>query len=182
MTRTIVAAVLAAALGGAAVAADLKSGPQPGAKVPGPFKPFNVNGEDAGNKACLYCKAGDSPTVAVFARNPDDPALHQLVAALEEATAKYAKAELNAFVVFCSADEKLADKLKAWAEKAKLKNVILSIDAADGPDKYEISRDAEVTVLLYKDRVVAANHSLGKGKLTAAHAEKIAAEVANLVK
>jgi hypothetical protein len=183
MTRAIVAAALAAALvGGAAVAADLKSGPPAGAKVPGPFKPFNVNGEDAGSKACLYCKAGDSPTVAVFARSADDPALHKLVAALEAATAKHAKAELNGFVVFCSAEDKLKEKLAAWAEKAKLKNVILSIEAVEGPDKYEISKDADVTVLLYKDRVVAANHSFAKGKLTDAHAEKIAAEIANLVK
>ena len=55
-------------LAGAALAADLKSGPQVGEDVPGPFHPLNVNGEDAGKKACLYCKAGDSPVVAIFAQ------------------------------------------------------------------------------------------------------------------
>lgn len=32
----------------------LKSGPQVGAEVPGPFHPLNVTGEHAGKKACLY--------------------------------------------------------------------------------------------------------------------------------
>jgi len=34
-------------------AADvLKSGPPPGEKIPGPFSPLNVTGEDAGQKRC----------------------------------------------------------------------------------------------------------------------------------
>ena len=36
----------------AAFAADLKSGPQPGAKISA-FHPLNVTGDDAGNKRCL---------------------------------------------------------------------------------------------------------------------------------
>jgi len=30
----------------------LKSGPQPGDMVPGPFNPLNVTGDNAGSKAC----------------------------------------------------------------------------------------------------------------------------------
>jgi hypothetical protein len=30
----------------------LKSGPQPGDMVPGPFNPLNVTGDNAGNKFC----------------------------------------------------------------------------------------------------------------------------------
>jgi len=32
----------------------LKSGPQAGQEVPGPFHPLNVTGSNAGKKACLY--------------------------------------------------------------------------------------------------------------------------------
>jgi hypothetical protein len=38
---------------GSMVAAEtLKSGPQVGEKVPGPFNPLNVNGSAAGQKVC----------------------------------------------------------------------------------------------------------------------------------
>src|SRR5262249_14585376 len=128
MIRKFLLAALLVALGGVALAADLKSGPQAGEKVPGPFHPFNVNGEDAGKKACLYCKAGDSPTVAIFANSADDPVLRKLIAAVETETAKNTKADLNSFAVFCSDDVKLEGKLKELSEKAKLKNLVLAIE------------------------------------------------------
>ena len=127
MIRTFLATALVVC-GGAAIAADLKSGPQTGEMIPGPFHPLNVNGEDAGKKACLYCKGGDSPVVAIFARSADDAKLKKLITTLEDATVKNAKAELNGFVVFCSNNDKLQAKLKEFAEKAELKNVILAID------------------------------------------------------
>jgi hypothetical protein len=38
---------------GSVIAAEaLKSGPQPGSMLPGPFHPLNVTGANAGNKAC----------------------------------------------------------------------------------------------------------------------------------
>ena len=182
MIRNLLAAAVVAVLGGAVVAADIKSGPQAGQTVPGPFHPLNVNGEDAGKKACLYCKAGDSPVVAIFARSSDDATLQKLIAAVEEATAKNAKAELNSFVVFCSDSDKLEGKLKTLVEKAKLKHVVLAIESNEGPDKYNISKDADVTVLLYKERTVVANHTFGKGKLTEKDVEKVTADIAKLVK
>ncbi len=40
-------------LTGSLMAAELlKSGPQPGDMVPGPFNPLNVTGDNAGSKAC----------------------------------------------------------------------------------------------------------------------------------
>jgi hypothetical protein len=45
--------VACALLAGGAFAADVvKSGPQTGEKLPGPFNPLNVTGEDAGQKRC----------------------------------------------------------------------------------------------------------------------------------
>ncbi len=182
MTRKLLTAAVVMTLAPVALAADIKSGPQVGERVPGPFHPLNVNGEYAGKKACLYCNAGDSPVVAVFARNADDPALQKLIAALEVETEKNAKAELNSFVVYCSDDEKLQAKLKDFAEKAKLKRVVLSIESSEGPEKYGISRDADVTVLLYKERVVIANHTFGKGKMTENDVAKVVADIAKIVK
>ncbi len=38
--------------GGVIAAEELKSGPQPGNAIPGPFHPLNVTGSAAGKKAC----------------------------------------------------------------------------------------------------------------------------------
>ena len=182
MIRKLLAAAVVVAMCSVAFAADLKSGPQAGEKVPGPFHPLNINGESAGKKACLYCKAGDSPVVAIFARNSDDATLQKLIAAVEVATEKNAKAELNSFVVFCSDSDKLEGKLKEFADKAKLKNVVLSIESAEGPEKYNISKGADVTVVLYKERVVVSNFTFEKGKLTEKDVEKVVSSIGNLVK
>lgn len=182
MLRKFLAVAVVVVLGGVALAADLKSGPQAGETIPGPFHPLNVNGEDAGKKACLYCKAGDSPVVAIFARSADDATLKKLITTVETATAKNAKAELNSFVVFCSNSDKLQAQLKEFAEKAKLQNVILAIDEPAGPDKYNISKDADVTVVLYKERVVKANHTFAKGQLSDKDIDMVSAEIAKLVK
>lgn len=185
MVRTLLAAAMVVAvggLGGLVGADEAKFGLNVGDKVPGPFHPLNVNGEDAGKKACLYCKAGDSPTVAVFARDPGTPALQKLIAQLDEAATKYSKQELNAFVVFCSDESGLEPRLKDVAEKAKLKNVVLAIDAPQGPEKYGIARDVEVLVLVYKDRRVVGNHTFSKGKLDDKAVEAVAADVAKIVK
>jgi hypothetical protein len=53
--RNVMAAFAVTLLAGAcSVAGDgLKSGPQEGKPVPGPFHPLNVTGESAGRKNCL---------------------------------------------------------------------------------------------------------------------------------
>jgi hypothetical protein len=182
MIRKLLSAAVVVALGSVVFAADFKSGPQAGEKVPGPFHPLNINGESAGKKNCLYCKAGDSPVVAIFARNADDPVLQKLIVAVDEATTKNAKAELNSFVVFCSGDDKLEAKLKDLAEKTKLKDLVLSIESDSGPEKYNISKDADVTILVYKDRTVTANYAFEKGKMCEKDVEAVLGEITKIVK
>ena len=52
--RIAAGASLAIALlvGGLMAADALKSGPQTGKKIPGPFHPLNINGAEAGTKCC----------------------------------------------------------------------------------------------------------------------------------
>jgi hypothetical protein len=182
MVRSLKAVALLAIVSGAVVAADLKSGPQAGEKVPGPFHPLNINGEDAGRKECLYCRHGDSPVAAVFARTADDANLKKLISELDAATDRNQKVEMGSFVVFLSDEKAFEGKLKEQAEKAKYKQVTIALDSADGPAKYNISKDADITVLLYKDRVVVANYTFAKGKLGEKDVEKIVADIAKIVK
>lgn len=52
--RSLLAAGVAGLfLASVAGAAELKSGPQPGETIPGPFHPLNINGAKAGQKNCL---------------------------------------------------------------------------------------------------------------------------------
>jgi hypothetical protein len=166
MMRKMLASTIVLALGSFLFAADFRSGPQSGETVPGPFHPLNINGDSAGKKACLYCQAGDDPTVAIFARSSNDPVLQKLIVAIDEATTKYSKQELNSFVVFCSSEDKLEAKLKDLAEKSKLKKLVLALESETGPEKYKINKEADVTILLYKERKVISNLAFEKGKLS----------------
>ena len=184
MIRNLFAAAVAAALAGAVVAADLKSGPQTGDKVPGAFHPYNVTGEDAGKTACLYCKAGDDPVAVVFARTGDDAMTHKLIKALDTETVKHAKADMFSFAVFTGDKDKLEPQLKAAAKAADLKKLVLAIeDKGDPiPAKYNLSKDADVTVILYVDRVVKANYSFAKGKLTEKDIETVVRDISKIAK
>ena len=180
MIRKMLAAAVVVALGGVAFGAEIKSGPQSGEKVPGPFHPLNVTGEDAGKKACLYCKNGENPVAVVFARTADDPNVTRLIKALDKATEQNTKCEMGSFVVYLSGDEKLEGKLKQMAQKEGLKQIVLSIESPTGPEKYNINKDADVTVLLYAERTVKANYAFEKGKLDAKAIDQIVKDVSKI--
>lgn len=142
----------------------LKSGPQAGDDIPGPFHPFNVTGEQAGKKHCLFCENGAGPVAVVFARTVT-PSVTKLIKKIDAETTKNKKAGMGSFVVFLNSDEKLAKELAVLATKEGIKTTILSIDNPAGPARYKIAKDADVTVVLYSDFTVRANHSFRKGEL-----------------
>lgn len=181
MIRFASAALAVALSAGLSFAAELKSGPQPGEAVPGPFTPLNVTGEMAGKKHCLYCQNGDNPVVMIFARTPDCPMTQKLIKAIDKTTGENAKCEMGSFVVFCADEEKMEEKLKAMAQKEGLKHIVLSIDNPSGPSSYKVNQQADVTVVLYTERKVKANHAFTKGEIKDADIEKIVADVAKIV-
>ncbi|MCS6866396.1 MAG: hypothetical protein RMJ56_15475 [Gemmataceae bacterium] len=184
MIRQLMLGMVVVLCSGIATAADLKSGPQAGDKVPGAFHPYNVTGEDAGQCACLYCKAGDSPVVMIFARSSDDPRIQQLLKAIDAETVKNAKAEMHSFAIFMGNKDQLIPQLKEVAQKAELKATILAIEDKEDPipAKYNLNPQADVTVILYVDRIVKANYCFAKGKLTDNDIAAIVKDVAKIVK
>jgi hypothetical protein len=162
--RLFAAAVAAIALSLPVSAGELKSGPQAGEKVPGPFHPVNVTGAHKGEKFCLFCVNGENPVAMVFARE-NSPELTKLIKKLDEATAKNKEASMGSFVVFLNDKDGLDKELAATAEKNKIENTVLSIDNPAGPKSYNVAKDADVTVVLYVDRKVKANHTFKKGEL-----------------
>jgi hypothetical protein len=165
-----------------AVAADMKSGPQPGDKFPGAFHPLNVTGESKGEKACLVCKAGNAPVAMVFARCADCEMTASLIKKLDAATDKNQKASMESFAVFLTDDtEAVQKKLEAMAKTASLKHLTLAIDNPIGPENYKVSKDADVTVVLYVKRDIKANYAFKKGELTAEKIDAIVKDVSKIV-
>jgi len=163
-----------------AFAADaFKSGPQVGDKVPGPFEPLNCSGQFAGKKACLYCQNGDKAVAMVFAREITTP-VTKLIKKIDEANTKRGK-DMGSFVVFCSNEEGLANKLTKLAKDEGLKNTVLSVDNPAGPEKYNIAKDADVTVVLYKQHVVKANYAFKKDRLDEKGMEKVIDDITKVL-
>jgi hypothetical protein len=178
--RLFAAAVAAAALTLPALADHVKSGPQAGEKVPGPFHPVNVTGEHKGEKFCLFCVNGENPVAMVFARE-SSPELTALVKKLDEATSKNSSKSMGSFVVFLSDKDGLDKELASMAEKEKIQKTVLSIDNPAGPKGYNVAKDADITVVLYVDRKVKANHAFKKGELKDGAIEKVVADIPKIL-
>jgi hypothetical protein len=142
----------------------VKSGPEVGKDLPGPFHPFNVTGKEAGNFHCVVCTKGLEPVVLVFVHGIDKE-VQPLLDALGAAVAKDPKARITAAAIFLYDDlknvvtddvnrKKYADTLEALK---KVEHVILCLDNADGPKGYAINPDAKVTVLVCSKLQVVAN-------------------------
>jgi hypothetical protein len=93
------------------------------------------------------------------------------------AAGKYAAdRQLGTYVIVSDAHGR-ADQLRGMAKKESLQRVSLCIGAA--PPRYEVNREAEVTVVIYNpgwrhQQSVVANFALRKGELDEAKGDAIA--------
>lgn len=116
----------------------------------------------------------------IFAREISD-GLTSLVKQIDAATAKHADCSMGSFVVFCSDDESLENRLKELADKEQLKHIVLAIDNPAGPRGYKLAKDADVTVVLYNKHTVKANHAFRKGELKEGDIARIVADLAKIL-
>jgi len=137
---------------------QLKSGPQVGEKLAGPFHPLNCSGKEEGKKNCLYCENGTSPVAMIFARDTS-PELTKLIKAVDEVTEAKSKWNMGSFVVVLSDKESMPKDLTTLAKDQKLKHTVLAVDNPAGPEGYNVAKDASITVVLYLRHTVAANHT-----------------------
>lgn len=113
--------------------------------------------------------------VCVFARKTSEP-LASLVKKIDEKIGENGK--LKSFtVILTDKGDKTTDELKKLAADASIKHVPLTIvQNLDGPGEYDLSRDAEVTVLMWKRHKVKVNHAF-KGGLTDKDVSAIVADI-----
>src|SRR5262249_29652139 len=162
---------------------DLKSGPQAGDNLPGPFLSLVVHSGEpdlAGKKNDFVEMYGQAPVVLVFARAMTKP-LTRLVNKLDAEAGKHKSAKLSIVVVMLSDEDALENNLKEYGEMQGIKHVHLAIMEPDGPKRYKLSKEAEVTVLLYKRRKVEANHTFKRGELGEEGLESILADVPKII-
>jgi L-lactate utilization protein LutC len=117
----------------------------------------------------------------IFARKTSDN-LTSLVKTIDAETAKNKSKKMGSFVVFLSDDEKLETALKTLAEKEGIKSTVLSIDNEAGPMKYNVAKDAEITVVLYNKQTVQANYAFkSASELNAAAIQKVVADLPKIL-
>jgi hypothetical protein len=180
LRSTLVSFVVALLSSGVALAGSVVSGPQVGDKVPGPFKPLNITGPDAGQASCQYCKNGTRPVAVIFAKTIT-PEVAQLIKKIDTATATNKERGLGSYVVLCSDTAGLDRQLAALAQQMQIQSTILTLYKGSGPEKYRLTADADVTVLLYSHLTVKANHAFKNGELSGAAIDAILADLGKML-
>ena len=141
---------------------EIKSGPQAGATIPGPFHPLIIHSPrdpiHVGTRRDMGVEGfGARPVVMIFARGLSDAQ----ASLLKKIDAKLAQnKEMRGLVVWLSAvDDELPDNVKGLARKQQIKHLVFSMDDVAGPKGYNVAKDAELTIVLYERRKVLANHA-----------------------
>jgi hypothetical protein len=177
--RTLAFAAVVAITFSVANADDVKSGPKE--KIGGPFDVKAITGEKAGKELCYVCKYNGEArpaVVLIFTQKADDN-LVALVKAVDEVQKN--NKDLGTVVVGVSGVE-AADFEKINTTHKLTTPLTVAIDK-DGPSKYELNKDAVVTVLVYKKGgTITKNFAFKDTKSAAEKAKDIAAAATEALK
>jgi hypothetical protein len=110
----------------------------------------------------------------VFARTPSDEA-GELAAALDRAVGDPKYAPLRGWVTFLNPEQPKFDAAVVdWGKKHAIKSLPLGVfEDADGPPSYRLTKDADVTVILFVKQKVVANFAFRTGELTTKAREEV---------
>ncbi len=118
----------------------------------------------------------------VFARELSDD-LASLVKQLDAVAGDNQDKKMTGFVVLLSEDPDTDEKkVQEFAEKHGIKNLPLAIfDGVAGPPRYNLAKEADVTVHLYVKKEIKANCAFAKGDLTAAAVKQVVAATSKIL-
>ncbi len=81
------------------------------------------------------------------------------------------------FVLLTDDPDAAAEKLTQVAKECEIKNTPLTVfDGISGPKNYNIHKDAEITVMMWKGAKVVKNSAFGKGELNEDAVKKVLAD------
>ena len=120
--------------------------------------------------------------ICVFARKIDG-SLTSLVKQIDEQVGKNGDKKLCSFVVILTDDaDDVQPELEKLADKEKINNVPLTIgESVAGPPNYNIDKDAEVTVMLWKKQKVVSNHAFKSGGMKKDQIAAVIKDVSKLI-
>src|SRR5262245_58296171 len=159
---------LALVVSGVALAADekkIESGLPVGEEVPA-FNVRDITGPNKGKTLCYRCQYSARPVVTVFTRELTD-SVKELVKQIDKKVGENEEKKMAAFVVVLTDDpDAIEPKLESLAKDSKIEKTPLTIvEGVTGPPEYKLSKDAEVTVMMWVESEVKVNHAYAKGKL-----------------
>lgn len=137
---------------------------------PGPYSFLVATGPERGQQTCYVCEQADKPTAIVFARKLTPPAAKLLKSLGTDAKQPGFKAWLTLLT-----DAADLDALAKWSQEQGLTGTpVGALEDAAGPPSYKLHADAEVTVILFVNKKVAASYAYRAGELTDAEAKRVA--------
>lgn len=168
-------------------AAEFKSGPQVGDLV-GAFTVEKAagaadDGVAVGDQLCYRCRMGNRPMVMVFAHTPDAQ-LAALVKQLDKVVADNKEKKMGSFVsLLGDMPDHLKAAAKSFVEKNKIENIAFVVPEENkaGPSDYNLNDKADITVLIYRQGKVEANHALAAGGLSDDEIKKIIADTGKIL-
>jgi len=144
--RILSLAVVAAAFVSTSFADDLKSGPDK--KIGGAFQVKAITGDQKDKTLCYVCKYNgeDRPAVVLIFTQKADDNLVTVVKAVDEVQKN--NKDLGTVVVGVSGVQ--AADFEKIQTTHKLTTPLTIAEDKDGPGKYNLNKEAAVTVLVYK--------------------------------
>ena len=181
MKRFISPAFALFALAGMALAGDVKSGLDLG-ETTTPFLVKDITGPSAGKSLCYRCQYGAKPVTCIFTREIND-SVASLIKQIDTTVGSNADKNMRGFVVLLTNDADAGAKtLAKLAADKGIKNVPLTVfDGVAGPEKYKISKDAAVTVLMWNKGHVAVQDAFSTAKLTAEQVKAVASDTSKIL-
>jgi len=159
----------------------VKSGLQPG-EFPDAFIVQDCTGPKKGTSLCYRCRYGGRPVVSIFTRRLDSRVV-ELIKRIDEKVGKNRDRKMAAFVVLLTDDpDKAEPQLIALAKKQNIRHVPLTIfDGLDGPEAYNLSRKADVTVLMWVKQEVKVNRAFAKNQLDKTSVKQIVSDTSKIL-
>jgi len=117
----------------------------------------DCTGPAAGKTLCYYCRYGLRPVVCIFSRDASEQ-LSPLLAGVDKLVRDRRDQSAAGFVVYLGKDTANAEKsLKRMAQQQRIRRLPFTI-YKDQPDKlrdiFQLSPEAEVTVLIWREGIV----------------------------
>jgi hypothetical protein len=155
----------------------LKSGQRPM-----PYAFVLATGPQRGQTFCYICDTADKPAVIVFARSLSEP-LGKLTAKLDQSVGDAAVPDLRGWLTLLTAGSQpgTETRLVEWGRQHAVRHLPMGVFEDEvGPPAYLLSRQADVTVVLFTHQKVAETFTFKAGELTDERAEDVVKALAKL--